>query len=138
MACKETPLFERTVTCVTCATPWHVDCLVEVPDTMEKIVSYVCPDCSGGGLVGDLPQAPVSSSSGELIAKIRAIEADAKLTEREKARKRQELFGGKGLVNEGEEERRKGKEKMNEALTLLSQSIKCSFCMQLPERPVTV
>lgn len=133
MACKKTPEFDRTVTCRTCDTPWHLDCLVEFPKTLVEILGFVCPDCSGEGLTG--APAPVSSSSGDLVAKIRAIEADASLTGLEKARKRQELFGGKGV--DKDEERRKGKEKMNEALALLSQSIKCSFCMQLPERPVT-
>ncbi|KAL3529057.1 hypothetical protein ACH5RR_008379 [Cinchona calisaya] len=136
MACKGTPAVERTVRCVTCDTPWHVDCLAEVPDTMQEFLSYVCPDCSGGGLTG--APAPESSSNKDLLAKIRAIEADASLTEREKAKKRQELFGGRGAADdEGDKQRRKGKEKMNEALAVLSQSIKCSFCMQLPDRPVT-
>lgn len=133
MACKKTPELDRTVTCGTCNTPWHVDCLVEGPTTLVEILSFICPDCSGGGLTG--APAPVSSSNGDLVTKIRAIEADGSLTEREKAKKRQELFAGKGV--DKDEQKRKGKEKMNEALALLSQSIKCSFCMQLPERPVT-
>ncbi|XP_027125108.1 E3 ubiquitin-protein ligase ORTHRUS 2-like [Coffea eugenioides] len=133
MACKKTPELDRTVTCGTCNTPWHVDCLVEGPTTLVEILSFICPDCSGGGLTG--APAPVSSSNGDLVTKIRAIEADGSLTEREKAKKRQALFAGKGV--DKDEQKRKGKEKMNEALALLSQSIKCSFCMQLPERPVT-
>lgn len=79
------------------------------------------------------------------MAAIRAIEADEKLTDKEKARKRQELLSGKveEEMKENENEKKsKGKERERESdsdvLDLLDGSLNCSFCMQLPERPVTV
>lgn len=79
------------------------------------------------------------------MAAIRAIEADEKLTDKEKAGKRQELLSGKveEEMKENENEKKsKGKERERESdsdvLDLLDGSLNCSFCMQLPERPVTV
>lgn len=78
------------------------------------------------------------------MAAIRAIEADEKLTDKEKARKRQELLSGKVdeemKESENEKKKRKGKERESDCdvLDLLDGSLNCSFCMQLPERPVTV
>lgn len=79
-------------------------------------------------------------ASDDLIDKIRAIEADASLTEREKAKRRQELMvSGKACVDgEEEEEEKKKKASGGDVLDLLGGSFNCSFCMQLPERPVTV
>lgn len=96
-------------------------------------MSFVCPDCSGEGLTG----ARAPSDDGELRVKIKVIDEDGSLSDAEKARRKQELVGGKMIKGE-EEQGKKGKEKMNEALAVLSESFRCSFCMQLPERPVTV
>ena len=63
------------------------------------------------------------------MEKIRAIEADASLTDLEKARRRQELLGG---VKEGEETEAKG------VLGILGDQFNCSICMQLLDRPVSV
>ncbi|KAL2478962.1 E3 ubiquitin-protein ligase [Forsythia ovata] len=142
MVCKDKPLEEVTLTCVTCATPWHVNCLKVVPDTMASAANFECPDCSGTGIVTGAPAAAAAAvGQGELVARIREIEADNSLSEKDKAMKRQELLSGKG---ESETES-KGKEKvseenediMNDILAVLGESCKCSFCMQLPERPVT-
>lgn len=73
--------------------------------------------------------------SGDLIAAIRAIEADAALTELQKANKRQELMSGKALPEEDEGAGRMG---TNVVLNVLDGIFNCSFCMELPERPVTV
>lgn len=133
MSCKETPHPERAICCAMCGSSWHLDCLENRPETVGEVVSFVCPDCSGEGLTGS--RAP--SDDGELRVKIKVIDEDGSLSDAEKARRKQELVGGKMIKGE-EEQGKKGKEKMNEALAVLSESFRCSFCMQLPERPVTV
>ncbi|CAI9117352.1 OLC1v1018728C1 [Oldenlandia corymbosa var. corymbosa] len=133
MCCKKTPELERTIGCTTCGSSWHLDCLRECPETLGEIVKYVCPDCSGDGLDG----APAPSAVGDLVAKIKAINDDASMTESEKAMKKQEVLCGKVKNGVEEQGKQKGEEKPNEALALLSESFKCSFCLQLPERPVT-
>ncbi|PPR86207.1 hypothetical protein GOBAR_AA34486 [Gossypium barbadense] len=91
MRCKVTPLAEETLTCSTCATPWHVACLASPPETLASTLQWQCPDCSGD----PLPSAAgaLDGTSSELFAAIRAIESD--------------------------------------------ESLNCSFCMLLPDRPVT-
>ncbi|KAL1070168.1 hypothetical protein V6Z11_D11G004200 [Gossypium hirsutum] len=134
MRCKVTPPTEETLTCSTCATPWHVACLASPPETLASTLQWHCPDCSGD----PLPSASVAidGSSSELFAAIKAIEADESLTEKEKARKRQELLSGR-VEEDGDKEKEKGKEKESSVLDVLDGSINCSFCMQLPDRPVT-
>jgi E3 ubiquitin-protein ligase UHRF1 len=140
MVCKATPSDEEKLTCRTCATPWHVSCLsCGRPETLASALQWECPDCCTSA--GDFPpvKAP-GGASDDLIDKIRAIEADASLTEREKAKRRQELMvSGKACVDgEEEEEEKKKKASGGDVLDLLGGSFNCSFCMQLPERPVTV
>ncbi|KDP37905.1 hypothetical protein JCGZ_05344 [Jatropha curcas] len=130
MKCKAKPPAEETLTCSTCITPWHVACLSSPPETLASTLQWECPDCSGEAIV----TTAVVGSGNELVAAIKEIEADAKLTEKEKARKRQELMSGK---MEEEDLKKKGKERVNEMLIVLGDNINCSFCMQLPERPVT-
>lgn len=69
------------------------------------------------------------------MAAIRAIESDGSLTEQEKAKRRQELMSGGGRRGDDEKEK---VEKANGVLDLFDEGLNCSFCMQLPERPVTV
>ncbi|KAL6952953.1 RING-type E3 ubiquitin transferase [Sarracenia purpurea var. burkii] len=153
MLCKNKPPEEEKLTCKTCNTPWHNSCLAVRPETLMSTLQWECPDCAmtaGDGAVG-IPASPAGKcgvagsddASGELIAAIRAIEADTSLTERQKARKRQELMSGTGKSSDHDERRRKekGKEKVddeNEVLNVVGRGLNCSFCMQLPERPVTV
>lgn len=132
MLCKGKPAEEETLTCTTCVTPWHVACLAVLPESLASCDSFECPDCAGTGITG--APAPVSAESGDLVAKIRSIEADESLTEKEKARRRQELLSGKADQKEKEKEEEGG----FDVLSVLGESIKCSFCMQLPDRPVTV
>ncbi|MBA0862619.1 hypothetical protein Goshw_010819 [Gossypium schwendimanii] len=133
MRCKVTPLAEETLTCSTCATPWHAACLASPPETLASTLQWQCPDCSGD----PLPSAAgaLDGTSSELFAAIRAIESDESLTEKEKARKRQELVSGR--VEEDGDKEKKGKEKESSFLDVLDGSLNCSFCMQLPDRPVT-
>ena len=147
MLCKAKPAEEETLTCKTCATPWHVTCLSCKPETMAEILQWECPDCST--LLSELPPVAagealldVGDGSGDLVAKVRAIEADASLTEMEKAWKRQQLMSGKAVlekdVEEGEKEKYEDEDEEKDVLDLISGTLNCSFCMQLPERPVTV
>ncbi|KAK9039782.1 hypothetical protein V6N11_014972 [Hibiscus sabdariffa] len=136
MRCKVTPPTEETITCCTCVTPWHVTCLASPPETLASTLQWHCPDCSGDPLHS--ASVAVDGSSGELFAAIKAIEADDSLTEKEKARKRQDLVGGRA-EEDGDKEKGTGieKEKESSVLDVLDGSINCSFCMQLPDRPVT-
>ncbi|URE16614.1 SRA [Musa troglodytarum] len=128
----------EVVLCRTCDTPWHAPCLSLPPETLATAVNWECPDCSspdGSGVVATVPGA-----SSALIASIRAIEADQSLTEKEKAWRRQELVGGRVrvLVERDKEEEKKGKKMGNDdVLGFLDAKLICSFCMQLPDRPVT-
>ena len=133
MLCKAKPSEEEKLSCKTCATPWHAACLAPAsrPETLASTAQWECPDCTS---LDDAP-AVKSDECGDLIAKIQAIMADASLTEEEKAKKRQELMSGKAEV---EEDEKKGAKKKKDVLDVLDGIFNCSFCMQLPERPVTV
>ncbi|GER48548.1 zinc finger C3HC4-type RING finger family protein [Striga asiatica] len=131
MLCKVKPTEEATLTCAMCATPWHVDCLSVLPETMSSAISFECPDCSGEGLDGG--PAPLDLEKQVLFTKIREIEADVSLSEREKARRRQELLSGNVNGESGDVK----EEKENDVLGVLGESFKCCYCMELPERPVT-
>ncbi|KAL6576479.1 hypothetical protein OROHE_000260 [Orobanche hederae] len=139
MLCKTQPPEEATLTCTTCATPWHVDCLSVLPETMASALKFECPDCSGDGLDG--APAPMDLEKKDLFTRIREIEADGTLLEKEKARRRQELLGGKiegdGDGNGNGEMGEEKDETLVDVLGVLGESFKCSYCMELPERPVT-
>ncbi|PKA47594.1 E3 ubiquitin-protein ligase ORTHRUS 2 [Apostasia shenzhenica] len=141
MACKVTPPVGEALLCRTCATPWHVPCLSRPPESLASTVDWNCPDCSllTAEMAAKGPSAPASASA-ELVAAVRVIEADETLTEQEKARRRQFLLsGGNENINEASEEdlEEKKAKRSDDVLDLLDGSINCSFCMQLPERPVT-
>ncbi|XP_072969321.1 E3 ubiquitin-protein ligase ORTHRUS 2-like [Typha angustifolia] len=138
MVCKKTAPPPELLPCRTCATPWHAPCLSLPPETLASATDWQCPDCSPP--VSGATPVSAGGAGGGLIASIRAIEADELLTEQEKARRRQELVGGgvtpaSDCEEEGEGRRR---EKENgDVLDLLDEKFNCSFCMQLPDRPVT-
>lgn len=143
MICKKRVPEEESIVCSTCATPWHAPCLSRPPESLSSIASWECPDCAapGPGHDLDVSAAPPAGAASGLVAAIRAIEADAGLTERQKARKRQELLSrrGPGLGGEDEDdEMKRRKSAESDVLDLLDEKFKCSICMQLPERPVTV
>lgn len=136
MRCKAMPMEEEKLTCKTCVTPWHANCLSSPPETLASTLQWECPDCDSPA--GDLPVASATVTSavdGDLITAIRAIESDSSLTEQQKAKKRQELMSGKAHSSEGNCSNEKG---MKDVLAVLDGSLNCSFCMQLPDRPVTV
>ncbi|KAK6147963.1 hypothetical protein DH2020_018875 [Rehmannia glutinosa] len=137
MLCKVKPAEEATLTCVTCATPWHVDCLSVLPETMASALKFECPDCSGDGLDGG--PAPTDLEKNDLFTRIREIEADDSLSEKEKARRRQHLLSGKMEIDDedGKGNGEINEEKTSDILGVLGESFKCSYCMELPERPVT-
>ena len=135
MLCKKNPSEEEKILCKTCVTPWHVECLPSPPESMASVAEWECPDCSPTVVCGKLVNsATIAGVGGELVAKIKAIEADTSLSETEKARKRQELLSGSGS---GGNDQGKVMDD-NEILAILGDNMSCSFCMQLPERPVTV
>lgn len=137
MRCKAKPPEAENVLCRTCSTPWHVQCLTNPPETLAAAADWLCPDCSDNFAGGGSVEAAVGS--GDLVARIRAIEADATLDEKEKARRRQALVSGVAQDKDVEEQD-KGREKGGDryVMDLIDESFKCSICMQLPERPVTV
>ncbi|KNA21574.1 hypothetical protein SOVF_041990 [Spinacia oleracea] len=135
MLCKKKPSEGEKLVCNTCVTPWHVECLVLKPKTMASTAQWECPDCSPTAEDAVVSAAVVvTGAAGELVAKIRAIEADKTLSEPEKAKKRQQLLSGTGSGAKEDEVKAKDD---NEILQILGDNIKCSFCMQLPDRPVT-
>uniref|UniRef100_A0A0D6R549 RING-type E3 ubiquitin transferase n=1 Tax=Araucaria cunninghamii TaxID=56994 RepID=A0A0D6R549_ARACU len=150
MMCKKVPPDSDVLLCNGCVSPWHMQCLR--PPLMEVPTGdWVCPDCL-------LPSEDVtavrsaSASAGDendLLSRIRAIQADETLTDEQKAQKRQELISGRASTsnenqgNDEEEDRgaRPGgvaaSSAKNEVLELFDDGLKCIFCMQLLERPVT-
>ncbi|MCD7458823.1 E3 ubiquitin-protein ligase ORTHRUS 2 [Datura stramonium] len=133
MVCKTKPSENESLICKTCATPWHVNCLSAPPDSMSDAVNWECPDCSlPADVAVNQNAAASSSSSGDLIAAIRAIESDSSLTEQEKAKRRQELLSGGAKDSTADRVNPD-----NDVLNILDGSLNCSMCMQLPERPVT-
>ncbi|KAI7724728.1 LOW QUALITY PROTEIN: hypothetical protein M8C21_004605, partial [Ambrosia artemisiifolia] len=147
MICKTNPPEEEKITCKTCVTPWHVDCLSTRPETLADAAQWECPDCSNLMSSDAPPSSSVASGSepsAALVAAIRAIESDASLSDVEKAKRRQKLLSGGGSDGGDEQMEEKkeidgggGSSSGNDVLKLLSGSFNCSFCMQLPERPVT-
>ncbi|KAK7263797.1 hypothetical protein RJT34_31394 [Clitoria ternatea] len=128
MVCKVKPPEEENLLCVTCNTPWHAPCVSDLPPTLASTNQWLCPDCSN-------PDAHLSSSAppNTLVAAMLAVENDASLTPNQKARKRQQIITGKEPAEEEEEEEQQ-KRSVSDVLT---RSLACSICIQLPERPVT-
>ncbi|CAD5171324.1 unnamed protein product [Musa acuminata subsp. malaccensis] len=150
MVCRAPPPEAEVVNCHTCTTPWHAGCLSKPLETLAAVADWQCPDCSpleDGGAALPAAAAYASGEKSDLISAVWAIEADASLTEREKAKRRQALVSGKKVVEEEEEEeeeeeggKKKKKKKAeggDDVLDLLDEKFNCSFCLQLPERPVT-
>ncbi|CAH2046448.1 unnamed protein product [Thlaspi arvense] len=130
--CKSIPLPEESLTCSLCGTPWHVPCLSSPPESLASTLQWHCPDCTGE--IDPLPVSGEPDGGSELLASIRAIEADDSLTDADKAKKRQELLGGKA---DGDEDEKKSSGLNVDVLAAFGENLECSFCMQLPERPVT-
>lgn len=144
MACKKKPLSpEDSLACKTCATPWHVACLSSSrPKTLADALQWDCPDCSviaAKPVVGEGTGG--SRGSDDLITAIRAIESDGSLTVQEKAKRRQELMCKGAQPSDGDEGMNPKKETIHgddDVVGIFDNNLYCSFCMQLPERPVTV
>ncbi|KAL0385268.1 UNVERIFIED_CONTAM: E3 ubiquitin-protein ligase ORTHRUS 2 [Sesamum radiatum] len=128
MVCKNKAAEGETLTCKTCVTPWHVACLKAPPKTLTDAAQWDCPDCSDPS--GAVVKPAVSG--GGLVEKIRAIESDASLTDREKAKRRQELMSGGA-----NEEKEKKAGSVRGVLGILGDKFNCSICMQLLDRPVS-
>ena len=100
---------------------------------LSDAASWSCPDCSGAAAPA-AAAAPTPVAGGELVATIRAIEADATLSDQEKARRRQELLTGSAAAEDQDD----GDGAGDDVLDIVGRSFSCSFCMKLPDRPVTV
>ncbi|KAK7371808.1 hypothetical protein VNO80_05173 [Phaseolus coccineus] len=124
MRCKEKPPSSQTLSCGTCATPWHISCLTSPPVSVSDL-HWDCPDCSD--LSTHLPVAP----SDDIVSSIRAIQADTSLSDHQKAKRCQELLAGSSGSSSD-----LSKDKTN-ATDIFDDSFSCSICMQLPDRPVT-
>ncbi|TVU18446.1 hypothetical protein EJB05_34547 [Eragrostis curvula] len=113
--------------CSTCATPWHSPCLSK-PPALSDAATWSCPDCSGDA--APAPAAP--GAGGELVAAIRAIEADPTLSDQEKARRRQALLAPPSAADEAAAD-----DAGDDVLEIVGKNFSCVFCMKLPDRPVT-
>lgn len=137
MVCKTKPSEAEQLNCNTCVTPWHVTCLQSAPETLALTIQWNCPDCTSLN-----PDCVIGSGEkGELVAAIQAIESDESLTEQEKAKKRQLLLSGpdRGESSKGKEiDNEDGNGSGNELLDIIGKNMHCSFCLQVPEMPVTV
>ncbi|KAM0863741.1 hypothetical protein ACQ4PT_044382 [Festuca glaucescens] len=138
MVCRAAaPAEVELLRCTTCATPWHSPCLSK-PPALADAATWSCPDCSGDASAAPAPTATAAGAGGggDLLAAIRRIEADATLSDQEKARRRQELLGGaaRQALNDGEDE---DDVVAKTAFAIIGSNITCSFCMKLPDRPVT-
>ena len=158
MVCKIIPPDGDVLLCGSCCSPWHMRCL-NPPLECVPLDDWSCPDCAPLSLSSTTPATAVKAlppSEDTLVGKIRAIQADDKLTDDEKAKRRQELMS-KGLhdhfpvsnktdaahnknrdAKNNDTDGKKQEQPRNETLELLDQSLNYIFCMQLPERPVTV
>jgi E3 ubiquitin-protein ligase UHRF1 len=144
MVCKTVPPDSDVLLCNGCVSPWHMQCL-NPPLTAPPAGDWFCPDCSLSTTDNQSEPVVVNKSSGapgdDLISQIRAIQADPKLSEDEKARKRQELMASgssKQQESSGDVKGSNREAKRNKVLEMFDESLNCTFCMQLPERPVTV
>ncbi|GMH03471.1 hypothetical protein Nepgr_005310 [Nepenthes gracilis] len=114
------------------------------PQSLASTLQWECPDCSGvdgdpDAVASDKSAPPfLAGADGEPVAAIRAIEADSSLSEEEKARRHQQLLSRNSgsTVDDKDDPEIKAKDD-NKILAILGENMKCSFCMQLPDRPVT-
>ncbi|KAM0912067.1 hypothetical protein ACQ4PT_013030 [Festuca glaucescens] len=126
--------------CTTCATPWHSPCLSR-PPALADAAAWVCPDCSGDASPTAAPAPSLAaaagatggSAAGDMLAAIRRIEADPALSDHDKARARQEILGGVAQRKAAEEE----EDEDGDDDDPLVKRFSCTFCMKLPDRPVT-
>ncbi|KAL8106487.1 E3 ubiquitin-protein ligase ORTHRUS 2-like [Apium graveolens] len=124
MVCKIKAATEEIINCKTCVTPWHLPCLSGTTlDAASAADGWDCPDCDNPV---PIPIAPTARS--DLIASIRAIESDSSLTDQDKAIKRQQLLSGSQVSNPPQS---------SNPNNHILQGFICSFCMQLPDRPIT-
>ncbi|GJN04516.1 hypothetical protein PR202_ga22070 [Eleusine coracana subsp. coracana] len=115
------------IRCSTCDTPWHSPCLSNPPE-LSAAATWSCPDCSGGAAPAPVPAA---GAGGELVAAIRAIEADQTLSDQEKARRRQALLAPPAAASPDDDA------DAGDHVPEILKNINCVCCMKLPERPVS-
>ncbi|KAK4488729.1 hypothetical protein RD792_004509 [Penstemon davidsonii] len=133
MVCKQKAADGETLTCKTCVTPWHAICLTTPLQTLADAAQWECPDCSNTSAV---VKPAAGCGGGGLVEKIRAIECDESMTDKEKAKRRQELLSG-GVTEAHEEDKEKTKKNNGGVLDILGDKFNCSICMNLLDRPVS-
>lgn len=115
MVCKKATWEKETLTCNTCATPWHLPCLGT--PIAAHTSDWECPDCYS------LPNQSISARSH--------IAPAVDTSEHQKGKTQEHSFT---LPNFKEDDVVDN----NQILELFEESLKCSFCMQLPQSPVTI
>ncbi|CAJ1971621.1 unnamed protein product [Sphenostylis stenocarpa] len=119
LCCKQTPPPSELLPCHTCEAKWHLPCLPS-PPVSSSDSHWDCPDCTGLSCQKAVPESTIVSA-------IRTVHADSSLTEKQKARKCQELVGGVPQPSEDENHE-----------NIFDGTLNCTICNQLPDRPVTV
>ncbi|KAH7447975.1 hypothetical protein KP509_01G130300 [Ceratopteris richardii] len=129
MVCKVLPEDSQVILCNSCSSPWHMSCL-RPPMNEVPAGDWSCPDCEPSVSVSAVPLA---EETDNVLSRIRAIRADPSLSEKEKARKCQDLMSRTG----GEQINGTQEKKSNKMLDIFDENLNCIFCMQLADRPVT-
>eukprot|EP00897_Mesotaenium_endlicherianum_P008098 jgi/Mesen1/7316/ME000376S06491 len=150
MMCKVIPADDSVVLCSSCSSPWHMSCL-NPPLSEVPAGDWHCPDCrpADPSTPNQAPKATLQGSARpetDLVAKIRAIQADSDLSEAEKATQRQHLLAGASSVpanskltseNVRGTSQKDGPGRSSGSVSFLDDKLNCIFCIQLVDRPVT-
>ncbi|KAL3849409.1 hypothetical protein ACJIZ3_011291 [Penstemon smallii] len=118
----------------TCITPWHAICLTTPLQNSADASPWECPDCSN---TSALVKPAAGCGGGGLVEKICAIECDESMTDKEKAKRQQELLS-EGVTEAHEEDKEKTKKINGAVLDILGDKFNCSICMKMLDRPVSV
>ncbi|KAI4975256.1 hypothetical protein ZWY2020_048863 [Hordeum vulgare] len=130
-----------------CVMPWHSPCLSK-PPALTDAAGWACPNCRGHGASHSSAMAPApraapggAGGGSGLLAAIREIEADATLSEQDKAWRHQELLDGKSAAAGGgdydDDDEEQDEDNEDNTLEIGGKNFSCVFCMKLRERLVT-
>ncbi|KAI5396462.1 hypothetical protein KIW84_062615 [Lathyrus oleraceus] len=122
------PLESEIVSCRTCATPWHVPCL---PFHPLKIFDWNCTACSQPVDVNHVADASAPPITCSLVSTIYANENDTSLTGEERSKKSHEVY------DRSPKPPFENNNKYNDLYGIFYSKLNCTFCLHLPERPIT-
>ncbi|CAL5207588.1 unnamed protein product [Lathyrus oleraceus] len=128
MICNHKPLESEIVSCKTCATPWLVPCL---PLRPLKIFDWNYTDCSQPVDVNHVVDASAPPITCSLVSTIYANENGTSLTGEERAKKSHEVYDGSPKPPF------ENNKKYNDLYGIFYSKLNCTFCLHLPERPIT-